>query len=267
MSPKSCTSERSGRSKSLLSCAWSILRCPCCSVPCCTRWSRAAGPGASAVSREWSVFLESPTWIWLGGGLLVTLRVAAVVVAISLITGTLFALMRLSRFALLRWAAACYIDIMRATPVFLIIVFTYFGLPGLGIEVSTAVSVTIALTIYATALISEIVRAGILAVPVGQIEAARSLAMGRLDTFLYVVLPQALRMMVPPLVGQYIILIKHTSIGGVVGLDELLRRAVSLYDGFQNPAQALLVVAVIYFAFLYPLSMLSVRLELKGRHS
>ena len=171
--------------------------------------------------------------------------------------------MRLSRFAPLRWSAATYIDVMRATPVFLIIVFTYFGLPGLSVEVSTATSVTIALTFYATALIAEIVRAGILAVPVGQIEAARSLGLGQWNTFFHVILPQALRMMVPPLVGQYIILIKHTSIGGVVGLDELLRRAVILYNGFQNPAQALLVVAVIYFAFLYPLSMLSRRLELK----
>jgi His/Glu/Gln/Arg/opine family amino acid ABC transporter permease subunit len=217
------------------------------------------------MSREWSVFLEGQTWLWLGGGLLVTLRVAAVVVIISLMTGTLFALMRLSRFAPLRWGAATYIDIMRATPVFLIIVFTFFGLPGLGMDVSAATSVTIALTIYATALIAEIVRAGILAVPVGQIEAARSLATGRMNTFLYVILPQALRMMVPPLVGQYIILIKHTSIGGVVGLDELLRRAVILYNGFQNPAQALVVVAVLYFSFLYPLSMLSRRLELRDR--
>src|SRR5262249_42924024 len=79
----------------------------------------------------------------------------------------------------------------------------------------------------------------------------------------HIVLPQGLRLMVPPLVGQYIILIKHTSIGGVVGLDELLRRAVILYNGFQNPAQALVVVAVMYFLFLYPLSMLSRRLELR----
>jgi len=213
--------------------------------------------------REWAVFTEWQTWIWLGGGLLVTIRVAAVVVGISLITGTLFALMRLSRFAMLRWSAATYIDTMRATPVFLIIVFTFFGLPGFGLDVSTATSVTIALTIYATALIAEIVRAGMLAVPVGQVEAARSLGLGWRHTFVHIVLPQALRMMVPPLVGQYIILIKHTSIGGVVGLDELLRRAVILYNGFQNPAQALVVVAVIYFAFLYPLSMLSRRLELK----
>jgi len=215
------------------------------------------------MSREWSVFLDSTTWIWLGGGLLVTIRVAAVVVAISLVTGTLLALVRLSRFAALRWMAIAYIDTIRSIPVFLIIMFTFFGLPGIGLEVSAAVSVTIALTIYATALIAEIVRAGIVAVPKGQVEASRTLGLGRVQTFCYVVFPQAMRMMVPPLVGQYIILIKHTSIGAVVGLDELLRRAVILYNGYQNPAQALLVVAVIYFVFLYPLSILSRKLELK----
>jgi len=213
--------------------------------------------------REWSVFLEIQTWIWLGGGLLVTLRVAAVVILLSIVTGTLLALARLSRFAPLRWAAASYVDVIRAVPVFLTIIFVFFGLPNAGIEVSTATSVTIALTIYATALIAEIVRAGILAVAKGQIEAARSLGLGRVQTFFYIVFPQAMRMMVPPLVGQYIVLIKHTSIGGVVGLDELLRRAVILYTGFQNPTQTLIVVAVIYFMLLYGLSMLSRRFELK----
>jgi putative glutamine transport system permease protein len=215
------------------------------------------------MTREWSVFLEPQTWLWLGGGLLVTLRVAALVIVVSLATGTVMALARMSSLRALRWAAATYIDTIRAIPVFLIIIFVFFGLPKAGIEVSTATSVTAALTIYATALIAEIVRAGIAAVDKGQIEAARSLGLSGVHTFFYVVFPQAMRMMIPPLVGQYIILIKHTSIGGVVGLDELLRRTVILYTGFQNPTQSLIVVAVIYFMLLFGLSMLSRRLELK----
>ena len=180
------------------------------------------------MSRNWAVFLDPQAWIWLGGGLLVTLRVAAVVIALSLVTGTVFALARLSPFAGLRWLALTYIETVRALPVFLIILATYFGLHGLRFEVSPAVAVTIALTIYATALIAEIVRAGILAVSIGQVEAARSVGLGRIATFRYVVFPQAMRAMVPPLVGQYIILIKHTSIGSIVGLDELLRRGYTL---------------------------------------
>lgn len=215
--------------------------------------------------REWAVFAQAQTWLWLGGGLLVTVRVAAVVVAISLVTGTALALVRLSRNAGLRNAASVYINLIRGIPVFLIIMFTYFALPKLGLNVSAAVSVTIALTIYATALIAEIVRAGILAVPVGQVEAARSLGLGIAPTFWYVIFPQAMRTMVPPLVSQYIILIKNTSLGSVVGLDELLRRTVILYNGFQNPAQSLVVTAFLYFCLLYPLSSLSRRLELRDR--
>jgi len=217
--------------------------------------------------REWEVFTHVQTWAWLGGGLLVTLRVAALVVAISLITGTFLALARLSRHGALRWAARAYINIIRGIPVFLIIVFTYFALPKLKVNVSAATSVTLALTIYATALIAEIVRAGILAVPPGQMEAARSLGLDARTTFAHVVLPQAFRTMVPPLVGQYIILIKNTSIGSIVGLDELLRRTVIIYNTYQNPAQSLLVVAVLYFAFLFPLSTLSRKLELKDRRA
>src|SRR6476646_8427651 len=131
MRPKSCTSGRFV----LLRCSPSpvsfISLCRCRVVLHCTRSKSTRTRGGLVVSREWSVFLEIQTWIWLGGGLLVTLRIAAVVVAISLMTGTLLALMRLSRFRLLRWTAATYVDVMRATPVFLVIVFAFFGLPGL----------------------------------------------------------------------------------------------------------------------------------------
>jgi His/Glu/Gln/Arg/opine family amino acid ABC transporter permease subunit len=217
------------------------------------------------MSRNWAVFLDPQVWVWLGGGLLVTLRVAALVIVLSLVTGTLFALARLSPVVALRWIASSYIETIRALPVFLIILVTYFGFPSVAFEVSPAVAVTVALTIYATALIAEIVRAGILAVSKGQIEAARSLGLGPVATFQYIVFPQAMRTMVPPLVGQYIILIKHTSIGSIVGLDELLRRGVILYNGFHNPAQTLFIVAVIYFVLLYPLSMISRTLELRDR--
>src|SRR5690349_7845388 len=100
------------------------------------------------MSHNWAVFLDPQAWIWLGGGLLVTLRVAALVIALSFVTGTFFALARLSKITFLRCAASSYIETVRALPVFLIILVTYFGLPGVAFEVSPAVAVTIALTIY-----------------------------------------------------------------------------------------------------------------------
>jgi glutamate transport system permease protein len=213
------------------------------------------------VSREWAVFLQAQTWIFLGGGVLVTLQVAAVTIVISLVTGTLLALARLSSARALRFPSSAYIDIIRGIPVFLIIIFTFFGLGRAGMVVSVAWSVTIALTIYATAQIAEIVRAGIQAVPRGQLDAARALGLNRVQTFRYVVYPQAFRMMVPALAGQYIILTKSTAIGAVIGLDETLRRAVILYNGYQNPLQSLFVAGCIYFVLLFSLSRLSRKLE------
>src|SRR6478672_11024494 len=217
------------------------------------------------MGREWTVFLEPQTWIFLFGGAVVKLQVAAVSVLIRLVTGTLMALARLSKLPFLHYPAVAYIDVIRGIPVFLIIIFTFFGLGRLKIETSVAGSVTIALTIYATALIAEIVRAGITAVPGGQVEAARGLGLSSVQAFRHVVFPQAFRMMVPALAGQYIMLIKSTAIGAVVGLDEVLRRAVILYNGYQNPLQSLFAAGCIYFAVLYSLSRLSRRLELPDR--
>jgi|RhiMetdeSRZDD1v2_1073273.scaffolds.fasta_scaffold49840_3 aspartate/glutamate/glutamine transport system permease protein len=217
------------------------------------------------MGREWTVFLDLQTWLFLGGGLLVTLQIAAAAVLFSLVTGTLMALARLSRVPLVRHPAALYIDVVRGIPVFLIIIFTFFGLGRLKVEASVAASVTIALTIYATALIAEIVRAGILAVPRGQIDAARGLGLSHVQTSRYVVFPQAFRMMIPALAGQYIMLIKSTAIGAVIGLDEVLRRAVILYNGYQNPLQSLFAAGCIYFVLLFTLSKLSRRLELPDR--
>jgi putative glutamine transport system permease protein len=217
------------------------------------------------MGREWTVFLELQTWIFLWGGLLVTLQVAAAAVLLSLVTGTLMALARLSTFPLIHYPAVLYIDVIRGIPVFLTIMFTFFGLGRLRIETTVAWSVTIALTIYATALIAEIVRAGILAVPRGQVEAARGLGLGQVDTFRHIVFPQAFRMMIPALAGQYIMLVKSSAIGAVIGLDEVLRRSIILYNGYQNPMQALFVAACIYFLLLYSLSKLSRRLELPDR--
>jgi His/Glu/Gln/Arg/opine family amino acid ABC transporter permease subunit len=217
------------------------------------------------VGREWAVFFELQTWIFLGGGLLVTLQVAATAVLLSLVTGTAMALGRLSKIPPIHYPAAAYIDVIRGIPIFLIIIFTFFGLGRLRIEATVAWSVTIALTIYATALIAEIVRAGIQAVPRGQVEAARGLGLSQVQTFRHIIFPQAFRMMVPALAGQYIMLIKSTAIGAVIGLDEVLRRSIILYNGYQNPMQSLFVAACIYFALLYTLSVLSRRLELPDR--
>jgi His/Glu/Gln/Arg/opine family amino acid ABC transporter permease subunit len=217
------------------------------------------------MGREWAVFLEPRIWFFLAGGLLVTLKVAAAAGLVSLAVGTFLAIARISRVRLIHILAALYIDVVRGIPVFLIIIFTFFGLGRLKIELTVAWSVIVALTIYESALMAEIVRAGILAVPRGEIDAGRALGLNQVQLFRYIVFPQAIRTMIPALAGQYIMLIKGTSIGAVIGLDEVLRRAIVLYNSFQNPLQSLFVAACIYFLLLFALSKLSQRLELSDR--
>jgi His/Glu/Gln/Arg/opine family amino acid ABC transporter permease subunit len=217
------------------------------------------------MTRGWLVFTRPDTWTFLAGGLLITVTIAAVTVALSFVLGTLLAFATMSRRRPLSGPARAYVRIMRGIPVFLIILMTYFGLGRVNVHVSVAGAVTIALTIYTTAYISEIVRAGVLSIAHGQMDAARSLGLTGVQAFRYVILPQAFRMMVPPLVNQYIVAITGTSIGAVVGLDELLRRSIILYNGYQNPTEMLIVTGSIYFLMFTALASFSKRFELGSR--
>lgn len=219
--------------------------------------------------RYWKAFLDWEIWVFLLTGLQVTLTIAVAAIVLSLVCGTLLALARISRFPLLRYPAALYIEIIRALPVLFLIFFTFFGgargFEVLGARVSwtdPVVAAIIALTAYTSAVNAEIVRAGILSIERGQVEAARALGLSYLQTMRLVVLPQALRRMVAPQVSQLITLIKDTSLAFVIGAHELLNKAKILYSGFETgPIQALFVAALIYFVINYALSLVSRRFE------
>jgi putative glutamine transport system permease protein len=217
---------------------------------------------------NWAVFTDVNTWLFLWDGLIITVRVAIVSTVLSIIFGIIFALGRLSSLSIIRRPAAFYVEVVRALPVFLLIIWTFFALPKLGLQVPVEVAVIAALTIYTTSVVAEIIRAGILSIEKGQMEAARSLGFSYLEAMRYIILPQALRRMVPPLVSQFITLLKDTSLGTVLGLRELLRSGEIIYRGVykgqlnNNPIETLFVVAIIYFILCYSLSLLSQRLEL-----
>jgi His/Glu/Gln/Arg/opine family amino acid ABC transporter permease subunit len=205
----------------------------------------------------WAVFADPAIWLFLLGGLWVTLQISAVVIVVSFCCGTLLALACIAPWRLPRRAALTYVHVVRGIPVYLFMLVVYFGGSRLGLKGDVSVSVAVALTVYTTAYISEIVRGGVLSVAAGQLDAARSLG-----AFRYVVFPQALRAVVPPLILQYIVAINGTSIGAVIGLDELLHRSVILYNGHQNPIETLLVAGSMYFVVLFTLSRLARRFEL-----
>ena len=222
-------------------------------------------------SRYWHAFLEAEIWYFLLTGLQTTLTIAVVAIVLSLVFGTLLALARLSSFFLIRYPALAYIELIRALPVVFLIFFTFFG-GARGLAVGGArvswqdplVAAIIALTVYTSAVNAEIVRAGIQSIDKGQVEAARSLGLSYAQTMRLIVLPQALRRMIPPQVSQLITLVKDTSLAYVIGTHELLNKAKILYSGFETgPLQALFVAGIIYFVINFGLSRVARTLETK----
>lgn len=225
---------------------------------------------------KFAPFAEAYNWIFIGRGLLTTVGVAAIAIVLSLPLAVLFALGRLAARPGLRWPSVAFIEGVRALPVLLFIYFTGWGLRrsgahvgewspmGLdlsGIDLEAAVPVVIALTLYTTVVNAETIRAGILALDKGQTEAAYSLGLGYWGALRLVILPQAFRNVLPPLIAQFATLVKDTSLGYIVGLLELSRRAQILYNGNRNPLETIYIVAVIYFVLNFLLGQLAQRVE------
>lgn len=149
-------------------------------------------------------------------------------------------------------------------PLLLIIFFVYFALPEIGIKFSIEWSAIIALTVFESAMVSEIIRSGLNSVHKGQIEAGRSSGLSYIQTLWHIVLPQGLRRMVPPLVSQFISLLKDTSLAVVIALPELMHHAqVINAQSIKYIVPIFLLVSVMYFVVNYALSILAKRLELK----
>lgn len=207
-------------------------------------------------------FLADPDLVrFLLGGLALTLEVAAGAILISTVLGTGLALLRLSSHVALRLPALVYIEVVRSLPSFLVVVYTFFAFGRLGLELSVPVSVILGLSLYAASQTAEIIRAGVLSVERGQSEAAQASGLTARQTFLVIVLPQAVRRMAPALASQFVTLTKSTSYGAVIGLHEVLRRGVIIYSRYFNPVEVLLVVGVVYVLFCAGLSSAVARLE------
>ena len=203
------------------------------------------------------------TLTFLAGGLGVTLELAAIAIAVSFVAGILLALGRLSRFRPLSVLATIYIEGMRALPVLLVIFFSYFALPRIiGVKLDPFAAGAIAMSAFTAALVAEIVRAGILAVPKGLIEAAQSQGLSGAQILRIVALPIALRQMMPALVAQFVTLLKDTSLTAVIGILELTRRGQIVFaqPPFQ-PIPVFALLALVYFTANYGLGRLGRRLE------
>jgi polar amino acid transport system permease protein len=177
--------------------------------------------------------------------------------------GLLIALARTSRMKALRHAASGYIELFQDTPLLMQLFIVFFGANIIGLQISAWTAAAVGLTLYGSAFLGEIWRGCIEAVPAGQSEAARSLGLRQWQTNLLVVLPQALRLAIPPTIGFLVQLIKNTSLASIIGFTELTRTGQLINNATYQPLTVFIIVSLIYFALCWPLSLASRRLEIR----
>lgn len=218
---------------------------------------------------NWKPFLEFGTWRFLGLGLAMTVGVSLVSILLSLPLATLAALARLSTRAIVRWPTIAGVELIRAFPV-LILIFYIFTQFSRAAETSgstllksnnVTLSVIAALMLYTTVVNAETIRAGILSLDKGQTEAARSLGLTYAQALRLVILPQTFRRVLPPLIAQFITLVKDTSLGAIIGLLELYHRGQIFYQFYRNPLETFWVVSCIYFIINYALGQTAQAIE------
>lgn len=190
----------------------------------------------------------------------------------GLLLGLALALMRLSSIRPYRWFAIGYIDVFRGLPALLTLIFVGFGLPiALGVRIPfTYGAGSLALAIVAAAYVAETIRAGIQAVPTGQLEAARSLGMSSSRAMVSVILPQAFRVIIPPLTNEFVLLLKDTSLISVLGVTAATKELTRFgRDGVNSNANAtpLVVAGVMYLVITIPMTRLAGRLEKRAHAS
>jgi glutamate transport system permease protein len=211
-------------------------------------------------ARFWKFFAWPTTWSFLARGLLGTLASAAMAGVIALALGLVLMVGRLARLRLVRWPSIAAIEFLRGTPTLLLIYVCFLVLPQVGIKLSTYWMLTLPISLSTAAVVAEVYRAGVLAVPRGQTDAARSLGLTEAQGFFFVVFPQALRYIVPALVAQLVIVVKDTTFGYVVTYGELMQNAKVLIANYHALVPVYLVVAALYCLVNYAISRASKRL-------
>lgn len=190
------------------------------------------------------------------GGALLTLEITVLTVLFGMILGLTAGLFKMSKSRILYAIATVYIDFFRGTPLFVQILLLYFGILPLIFNAGPFAAAVIACSLNSGAYIAEIVRAGIQAVDKGQTEAARSLGMTKGQAMMYVILPQAYKIVIPPLINEFIAVLKDTSLVAIISAEELTLRGKLLYSTTFEAAWIWGTVAIIYFVMTKLLSIL-----------
>lgn len=217
-------------------------------------------------SAKWHPFATADVWRnFLLPGLLGTVKAAALSMVFALPLGVLLALGRLSDHAWLRWPATVVVEFFRAIPVLLLMFFAqafYFTYTHVGSDSRPLFAVVTGLVLYNASVLCEIFRAGVLSLSRGQGEAAMAIGMRKGQMMRFVLLPQAVTMMLPAVISQLVVVLKDTALGGqLVGYVDLMRQANTLTANFSNSVATYTVIALLYVALNFLLSVLAGRLE------
>lgn len=194
-----------------------------------------------------------------------TLAISFGGLAIGFFIGIFFGLLRISPLRWMRWPAIIYIEVFRGTPILVQVLFIFYGLPQLlGSPINALTAGIAAIAVNSGAYISEVVRGGVQSIERGQREASLSLGLSRTQAFRYVIWPQALRRMIPPLGNQGIISIKDTSLFSVIGVGELVRQGQIYIATTFTALEVYFMVAMMYLAITWSLSIVLRMIENKG---
>lgn len=201
-------------------------------------------------------------------GTLNTLALAFFTLLLGVVFGVLLALMRLSKISFLKGIASSYIEFIRGTPLLVQLYIVYYGLPQItGMRFPSFFAGIIALTVNSSAYIAEIIRAGILSVDSGQMEAVRSLGMGHTLSMRYIIIPQAFKNILPALGNEFIVVIKESAIVSIIGIYDIMYSGNIIRGNTFQPFEPLIVVAIIYFLITFTLSNLMGIIERRMRLS
>ncbi len=210
--------------------------------------------------KYFSISVISEVYPFLLKGALLTIGFSLASEIFGIAIGLISSIIRVTRIKVLNQFAILYVDLFRGTPLLIQIIFIYYALPYLGINLPAVAAGIVALSLNSGAYVTEIFRAGIESIEKGQMEGARSLGMSKMQAMRYVIIPQTIKRVLPPLTNEFVALIKDSSLLSVIAVSELLRTAKEIMTWKLNPS-SLTAAAIIYLIITIPLTKMVGRME------
>ena len=205
-------------------------------------------------------FIREGRWMWMANGLKTTIIISILAIIVGIFFGSLAAVFRRSRFKLFRAIGYVYVDVIRATPMVTQLLIVYFVIFA-SVNISPVLVAVVAFGFNSGAYVSEIIRGGLLSIDVGQIEAGRSLGLSSAATMIYIVIPQAVKNILPALCNEFVTLIKETAVVGYLSIADLTRAAEQITSRTYDFDMPLIAAAIIYYVIIKFLTLGISKLE------